>query len=92
MDPAVGVHRIPWNLLHNAVNGVPDVLPAGHQQACSHQDDKGGLDTGFKLHTVVENISYLVVQPKYCIVDAYFVKLDQTLHRPKHIQHDSVTF
>ena len=48
VDPAVSVHRIPGNLLHNAVNGVPDVLPTGHQQACSHQDHEGGLDTGFR--------------------------------------------
>ena len=48
VDPAVGVHRIPGNLLHDAVNGVPDVLPAGHQQARSHQDHEGGLDAGFR--------------------------------------------
>ena len=36
-------------------------------------------------------ISCLVVEPKYCVVYAYLVKLDQTLHWPEYIQHDPVT-
>ena len=93
MDPAVGVHHVPWYIINDTVNGVPDVLPTGHQQAGSDQDHEGGLNSG---HRGVEQYlkwkPYLVMQPKYCIVYAYFVQVDQTLHRSKQIQHDSVTF
>ena len=42
--PAVGVHHVARYLLHDAVNGVSDVLLGGHQQTRRHQDYKGRLD------------------------------------------------
>ena len=56
MYPAVGVHHIAWDVINNAVDGVPNVLLGGHQQTGSHQDHEGGLEIGF---TLVENISYV---------------------------------
>ena len=68
MYPAVGVHHIAWDVINNAVDGVPNVLLGGHQQTGSHQDHEGGLETGFTLVDLC--IMYLVVKAKDVVVNA----------------------
>ena len=64
-------HDIVGNLLHNAVNGVPNVLLRRDQQGANHQDDKGGL----------------VVQAEDIVVDADGVELDQPLDGAEDVKH-----
>lgn len=39
VDPAVGVHDVQRNFVHDAVNGVTDVLSGGDQERKGDQDD-----------------------------------------------------
>lgn len=71
VDPAVGVHHVEGDLVHDAVNGIPDVLARGHQQGEGHQDDDGGL----------------VVQSEDIVVDAYRVEFEKPLDGAKHVKH-----
>ena len=41
--PAVGIHDVLGDLLYDAVDGVPDVLLGGDQQASRHQHYKRSL-------------------------------------------------
>ena len=44
VDPAVGVHHVLGDVgVHDAVNGVSDVLPGGDKEAGCDEDDGGGL-------------------------------------------------
>ncbi|MPC34221.1 hypothetical protein E2C01_027603 [Portunus trituberculatus] len=43
VDPAVGVHDVCPHALHNAVDGVAEVLFLRDEQAEGHQDEHGAL-------------------------------------------------
>ena len=44
VDPAVGVHHVLGDVgVHDAVDGVSDVLPGGDEEAGCDEDDGGGL-------------------------------------------------
>ena len=79
--PTVGVHHIAGYVVNNTVNGVSNILFGCHQQAGSYQDHEGGLNPQVKLYFSIEKIaSYLVVEAKDVVVDAYFVELQEWLH------------
>ena len=87
MYPAISVHHPLWNLLYDAVNRVPNILLGGHQKTRSHQDDEACLDEAEDDLEHGDEHGYLVVEPEDVVVDAYLIKLDQTLHRAKHVKH-----
>ena len=64
MDPAIGVHHILRDLLHDTVDGVSNVLLGGDQEAGRNQDNEGGL----------------VVEPEDVVVNTYLIELYEALH------------
>ena len=71
MDPAVGVHEPSGYPVHDAVDGVSDVLARGHQQRRGDVDDEGGL----------------VMKPEDVVVDPDFIELQKVPDSLEQAQH-----
>ena len=80
MNPAVSVHHSLWDLFNYAINWVSNILLGGHKEAGGHQDDETGLYESKMNTNITNDYFYLVVKPEDVVVDAYFVKFDETLH------------
>ena len=97
VDPAVGVHDIVGDLLHDAVDGVADVLPVdGNKKTAVEQDDIH--DNRLRHHHCLprgdeegaddeDDEGGLVVEAEDIVVNAHRVELDQPLHRAKDVIH-----
>ncbi len=90
MDPAVSIHDFWWDArIHDAVNGVANVLAGGDQQREEHKHDHRALKFESNAKTVAQarRLTDLVMKSEDGVVNPDGVKLEEVLERFEKSQH-----